>query len=70
MGKNDKAPPAPVEEQEIPLSLDEFCTRLSAADRRVELIGGFHAMEVKAGRTKDIESAFKARFDGFVNQPA
>lgn len=57
-------------EKEIPLSLDEFCTRLSQSDRRVELIGGFHSVEVRAGRTKDVESAFKARFDEFVNAPA
>lgn len=68
---NGTAEPAAVAaDQEIPLSVQEFCTRLSQADRRVELIGAFHSMEVMAGRTKDVESAFSKRFNEFVNQPA
>jgi hypothetical protein len=71
MGKNNPAPAAPEQgEAEIPLTLDEFCIRLSASDARVELIGGFHHTEAVAGRSKDVESAFRARFDEFVNQPA
>lgn len=66
--------PAPAgnaeQEKEIPLSLDEFCARLSATDKRVELIGGFHSVEVAAGNTKDVDSAFAARFNDFINQPA
>lgn len=54
----------------FPLTVDEFCTRLSATDRRVELIGAFHATEKAAGRAKDLESAFLARFESFVSQPA
>jgi hypothetical protein len=59
---NDGAAPEDV-------TLEEFCTRFSRSDRRVELIGGFHAVETKAGRFKDSESAFAARFLAFVNKP-
>lgn len=55
---------------EFQLSLDEFCTRLSGTDRRVELIGAFHSAERAAGRSKDYEGAFAGRFVAFVNQPA
>ena len=51
------------------LTLDEFCTRLSASDRRVELIGAFHFVETRAGRFKDAESGYRARFAAFVNKP-
>lgn len=56
---------APVEH----MMLEEFCTRLSKTDKRVELIGGFHYTEVAAGVVKDAESAFKARFDAFATKP-
>lgn len=52
------------------LTLDEFCTRLSAQDKRVELIGAFHNVEKQAGKVKDTEAAFKKRFDDFAIQPA
>lgn len=58
------------EPSEFPLTLDEFCSRLSATDKRVELIGGFHSVEKAAGRVKDLESAYVARFTDFINQPA
>lgn len=51
------------------ITLDEFCTRLSQTDRRVELIGAFHSVELKAQRTKDAEAAFTARFRAFINAP-
>jgi hypothetical protein len=54
----------------FPLSLNEFCTRLSKTDRRVELIGAFQSSEKRAGRNKDTESAFAARYSDFINQPA
>ena len=57
--------PAPTE-----VSLNEFCARLSGGDRRVEMIGGFEAVERRAGREKDLESAYAARFAAFCNQPA
>lgn len=71
MGSKGTPAAAPADEQSgFPLTLEEFCTRLSQSDRRVELIGGFHAMERAAGNTKDVESAYQARFEAFVNQPA
>lgn len=54
----------------FPLTVDEFCARLSTVDSRVELIGAFHATEKRAGRVKDMESAFQTRFAAFVNSPA
>lgn len=56
--------------QPQPLTLDEFCIRLSQVDRRVELIGGFHSVEILAGHFKDFESTYKSRFTAFVNKPA
>lgn len=54
----------------FPLTLTEFCTRLSATDRRVELIGGFEHSERVAGRMSDLEVNFAKRFVAFANQPA
>lgn len=54
---------------EFQVTLEEFCTRISKTDRRVELIGAFHHVEKAAGRVKDAESAFAARFADFANQP-
>jgi hypothetical protein len=66
----ETAKAAPQGDEEIPLSLDEYCTRLSASDRRVELIGAFHSEEAAAGRTVDTAPAYSARFDQFINRPA
>ncbi|SDY39224.1 hypothetical protein [Nitrosomonas sp. Nm58] len=52
------------------VTLDEFCTRLSGTDKRVEMIGAFNHVEKKAGRVKDTEESFRSRFDAFINQPA
>lgn len=54
----------------VPMTLDEFCIRLSTTDKRVELIGGFEHIERLAGRTKDTAEAFSKRFTDFINQPA
>lgn len=51
------------------LGLDEFCSRLSQTDKRVELIGAFHHIESIEGRTKDTSAAFAARFAAFANRP-
>lgn len=67
MSKNEAAAdPAPQAEH---VTLEEFCTRLSKSDKRVELISGFHYTETAAGTVKDAESAFKARFDAFATKP-
>jgi len=52
------------------LTVNEFCARLSAKISKPELIGAFAHVERVAGRVKDSEAAFEARFDLFVNQPA
>jgi hypothetical protein len=54
----------------VPLvALNEFCTRLSMTDRRVELISAFHFTETQAGRQKDAESNYQARYTAFLNKP-
>lgn len=62
---------APVQEvaTSFDVSLNEFCARLSATDKRVELIGGFHHVEAKAGHLTDAEAGFMERFVAFCNQP-
>jgi hypothetical protein len=54
----------------LPISLDEFCTRLSATDARVEMIGAFHNGERQVGKSMDLETAFAARYAAFCNAPA
>lgn len=58
--KSSKSTPAG-----FPLTLDEFCTRRSASDSRVELIGGFHFDERSKGNVKDTEENFAARLDAY-----
>ena len=74
MAKSDTTPAKPdIQEgapDSFPLPLEEFCQRLSVTDRRVELIGAFYSEETRAGRVKDTESNFSARFNKFVSQPA
>lgn len=57
-------------EQEIALTLKDFCVRLSTTERRVELIAGFEADERSKNRLKDTESAYSARYKAFINRPA
>jgi len=64
-----KANPVAQDASETEVTLNEFCTALSANDKRVELIGGFNSVETKAGRLKDTEVNFRARFTAFVNKP-
>mgnify|MGYP003476427976 FL=1 len=66
------AKPEPIEAPAPPdeITLHEFCTRVSQHDRRVELLGGFHAAETRAGSVKDTEVAFAARLTAFATQPA
>ena len=56
--------------EQIALSLEEFCKRLSTQDQRVELISGFEMTERIAGRLKDTEQEFATRFQAFINRPA
>lgn len=62
----DEVVAAPPVEQ---VTLNEFCTRLSLSDKRVELIGGFHHQETAKGTIKDAESEFYSRFLAFANKP-
>ena len=65
-------PKAPASEQPDAgeeLTLTDYCAALSRTDKRVELIGGFSAAETKAGRIKDTEAGFNARFLAFCNKP-
>lgn len=52
------------------LSLQEFCTRLSSTENRVELISGFEHDERTSGRLKDTDKAFAGRYQVFINRPA
>jgi hypothetical protein len=66
MPKND-TPVVPTAPQPPKISLTEFCQRLSETVSRPELIGGFEFVERRAGRLKDTEAEFRARFDAFIN---
>ena len=70
MAKNDPVAKATPEVTSEPLSLTEFCIRLSVKDKRVELVGGFEHSERVAGRLKDTAENYAARYDKFLNQPA
>lgn len=69
MAKADAKDAIDVASDAEPVTLDEFCMRLSKSDKRVELIGAFHFVENKAGRLKDAEHKYQARFEAFVNKP-
>lgn len=57
-------------EQAAVLTLNEFCIRLSAKDKRVELIGAFEFTERQAKRLKATEKEFSERYQAFLKQPA
>lgn len=59
-----------VDQESFPLALGEFCSRLSTSSRQVELIAGFEHVELSAGRLKDTETAYMARWVEFGNLPA
>jgi len=53
------------------ITITEYCKKLSLNDKRMELIGGFHAwMKNKKKITKATEAEFKGHFDTFRNMPA
>lgn len=70
MSDEAKAPVQEPNPQTFDLTVDEFCTRLSATDRRPELIYAFSKDEKRAGRVKDSEANFTARFGAFAKRPA
>ena len=51
------------------LTLDEFCTRLSKTDSRVELIGGFHADARAKAHLKDVDTGFLRAFENYCTRP-
>lgn len=69
--------PAPVDLQEggtapaaaIPLSLQEFCMRLSETVKRPELISGFEHMARAGGLTSATQPEFQSAYDSFLNKP-
>lgn len=54
----------------VVLTLQEFCTRLSESDRRVNLIGAFEFNERSTSKLHDTEDAYRARYNAFLNRPA
>lgn len=64
----DSAPIVASEPTEFAQMLSDFCTHLSASDKRVESIGAFHSTEKAAGRLKDLPSAYAARYAVFLNK--
>lgn len=50
-------------------TLEEFCCEISTGSKRVELINAFAYVESAAGRLRDTEANYQARFDAFVGQP-
>ncbi len=74
MSKNEtqataKDAAAPDELAAQSVTLTEFCMRLSAGDRRVEMIAGFEASERAAGKLRDSEAAFRGRYADFIIKP-
>lgn len=67
MAKNGNVATQSQPDEEV--TLKEFCTRLSMSDRRVEMIGGFHADETREGRFKDTEARYRGRYEAFINKP-
>ena len=65
----EKAKPQESVEPTEALTLDEFCTRLSKTDRRVELIGGFYADAKKRGQHKDVDVGFLRAFAEYADRP-
>lgn len=61
--------PTQVEPKVFPISLDEFCSRLSATDKRVELIGGFHHDQRSVGNLTATEAEFLELFTQFAQRP-
>jgi len=75
MAKNQESPvpaavatpsPAPTT---FPQTIDEFCSELSASDKRVEMIYAFSRDEKKHGRVKDMADNYRSRFEAFATKP-
>ena len=69
MTKNSKDAVTEATAEVFPVTLHEFCARLSKSVKRPELLGAFEHTERVAGRITDTDEAFRARFDAFINKP-
>ena len=58
-----------VAREEVRMSLDGFCARLSETVKRPELIGAFHHSEKASGNLAGTASEFQGRYDAFINKP-
>lgn len=54
----------------VQVTLDEFGVGLSQRDNRHEMVNAFIYMERRAGKHKDTEAAYQARYVAFLDQPA
>jgi hypothetical protein len=63
MSDTDNAAP-----ETFPVLVDEFCTDLSAHDRRPELIYAFSKDEKRKGHLRDTAANFQARFAAFASR--
>jgi hypothetical protein len=63
-------PAMPAEPKEFPLSLQEFCIRISTEFKQPEMIGAFEHYERVSGRLRDTETAYRSRFADFLHKPA
>lgn len=72
MATKTNTPDAPVQQDDsnFPITLQEFCTRISVNDKRVELIGAFYTTQIAAGVTSATQADFAAKLEDFANQPA
>jgi hypothetical protein len=76
------APDAPVEvpadlsvggpaiEDEQPIPLVDWCSRLAERHRQSHAITAFHDEEVREGREQDLPTAYLARFNAMMQRPA
>lgn len=62
--------PVQQDDTAFPITLQEFCTRISTTDKRVELIGAFYTTKLTAGVTSATQADFSVMLDEFANQPA
>lgn len=53
-----------------PLSVEEFLSRLSQTDKRVELLGAFHAYCLSTGLLVATEADFLSALSSFAKRPA
>lgn len=65
----DGAASTSVDGEQVTVSINEFCVRLSETVTRPELIGAFAASERAAGNKRGTAEAYKARYEAFINKP-